>query len=91
MTLLELLHQEYLKLKKIERQNNHLKKIYHRQYYLDKHQSGKINQLQNKKHTSVDISLEIAPPQQNNKKNTQNNIKKTIKTMENLVKKQAKL
>jgi len=32
MTLLDILEKEYLKLK---RQNTHLKKIYHRQYYLD--------------------------------------------------------
>jgi len=48
MTLLELIHQEYLKLKKIERQNNHLKKIYHRQYYLDNKDKYKKNYLKRK-------------------------------------------
>ena len=48
MTLLELIHQEYLKLKKIERQNNKKKKIYHRQYYLDNKDKYKKKYLKRK-------------------------------------------
>ena len=48
MTLLDILEKEYLKLKKIDRQNNHLKKIYHRQYYLDNKDKYKKNYLNRK-------------------------------------------
>ena len=45
MTLLDILEKEYLKLK---RQNTHLKKIYHRQYYLDNKEKYKSNYLKRK-------------------------------------------